>query len=499
MSRPRGSVLRDRVDPVGPIGNFVKRVLTSHRPRWSYDEAAEAITRQAENDGERNARFDRYNIRAWLLGSEPRKKNWKWITRAWNITIEDLAAVIDEHRTWKSRQLHAPTGSGTHPDSEPSSGTDHNDVPDGPPRADLFPPPILDGQPVTISAASPPYYVWDMRRRQFVRVAGMGLLLSAFPSLPLRLWESDPSDMQRFTPNSDPIESYWQILQQCWQLCNSGQLETVDRLIQSFLPDVLRNATDKPVSAALAAQSLRLLSVVRTHELRLHEKIALNQQGVEYARHTDDASTLVAALTELAVAFKYADQPHNSFAAYTEALIHADKASPLVRSRVYAAAAASYAQRSLTREAAKLMSRAHNAFPADPTQEPDWLLADYGVWLLAFYEGQARMFAGDHPNALAAFTSYDEHPTANLAPERNRLEILNQRARVAILTDDPDTFAICLHDSLTRSALIRSRKRMNEAMAIYKYESPRTWQSHPEVQAINDLIQGHTLNGPVSQ
>ena len=39
------SVLRDRVDPVGPIGNFVKRVLTSHRPRWSYDEAAESFRR----------------------------------------------------------------------------------------------------------------------------------------------------------------------------------------------------------------------------------------------------------------------------------------------------------------------------------------------------------------------------------------------------------------------------------------------------------------------
>jgi hypothetical protein len=107
MSRPRGSVLRDRVDPVGPWGQFVNGVLASHRPRWPYEEAAEAITREAVKDGERNAHFDRYNIRYWLLGSLPRRKNWKWMARGWNVTVEDIAAAIDEHLTWRSRQLHA--------------------------------------------------------------------------------------------------------------------------------------------------------------------------------------------------------------------------------------------------------------------------------------------------------------------------------------------------------------------------------------------------------
>src|ERR1700730_16092195 len=106
--RLRGSPDRERVDPVFPWGRFVEHNLPSHRPRGSNDEAAETVTREAELDGERNARFDRYNIRSWLLGAEPRKKSWRWIVRAWNLRMEDFVAAIDEHRTWKANQRHAP-------------------------------------------------------------------------------------------------------------------------------------------------------------------------------------------------------------------------------------------------------------------------------------------------------------------------------------------------------------------------------------------------------
>lgn len=341
-----------------------------------------------------------------------------------------------------------------------------------------------------VPAGEAPYYVWDMNRREFVRVAGMGLLLSAFPSAPLRLWESLPSTGSDGCPITiETLDSYWQVLDLGWTLCNNGQLAVVDGMIQSYLPHVLGRASDRPAAAALAAQSLRLLSVVRTHELRIHEKIALNQQAVEYARQASDATVLAAALTELAVAFKYADQPYNSVAAYDEALNHAHKAEPLVRSRVYAGTAAAYAQRSLPKEARKYMTLAHQAFPASPQSEPNRLMADFGVWLLAFYEGLTHMLGQDPVNARTAFTSYEEHPTAGLTPERNRLEILNQQARVAVLEGDPDAFADHLESSVVRAVAINSRKRLDEAIAIYRDETPANWVDQPRVVQLADLIE----------
>jgi hypothetical protein len=344
------------------------------------------------------------------------------------------------------------------------------------------------GRPIPISES--PYYVWDMNRREFVRVTGMGLLLSAFPALPISLSESPPPTESHGSPMTvDALDSYWQILDQCWTLCNGGQLVVVHGLIQTYLPHVLRHAPDRPAAAALAAQSLRLLSVVRTHELRLHEKVALNQQAVEYARQAGDTTVLASALTELAVAFKYADQPHNSFAVYDEALNHAERAAPLVRSRVYAATAAACAQRSLWKEAAKYMGLAHQAFPASPQREPNWLSADFGVWLLAFYEGLSHMFGHDLVNARRAFSSYEQHPTASLTPERNRLEILNQQARVAILDDDRDAFATYLESSVVRSITIRSRKRLDEAVSLYRHEIPANWREHLRGRQFIDLIE----------
>lgn len=338
------------------------------------------------------------------------------------------------------------------------------------------------------SSEEPGYYVWDVDRRQFVRLTGVGLCLSPFP-WPVYVTDSSPPHAQDSPLTIDSLESYWQILDQCWALCNGGQLTVVEGVIQGLLPQVLRHASDRPAVAGLVAQSLRLLSVVRTHQLRLIEKIVLNQQAVEYARQANDATTLAAALTELAVAFKYADQPNNSFAAYEEALNHASKAAPLVRSRVYAAAASVHAQRSLSKEAVTYLALADQAFPATPTQEPAWLSADFGVWLLAFYEGLTHLYTHDLPNARKAFASYEEHPTASLTPERNRLEILNQQARVAILEADPDSFVEHLQSAIVGSMAIRSRKRLGEALGIYQQEMPASWRRHPRVSQLVDLIE----------
>jgi tetratricopeptide (TPR) repeat protein len=261
---------------------------------------------------------------------------------------------------------------------------------------------------------------------------------------------------------------------------------TVDRLIQSFLPDLLAGSSDRPAAAALAAQSLRLLSVVRTHELRLNDKVALNQQAVEYARRGGDPTTLVAALTELAVAFKYAGQPENSFATYVEAAALADRAAPLVRSRAYAATGAAFAQRSRAREAMAYIRLAHDAFPAVPQAEPNWLTADYGIWLLAFYEGQTHLFNNNPADADRAFSSYEQHPMANITPERNRLEILNQQARAAIMAGDLDRFADRLDAAIVGSTAIQSRKRLDEAVAIYRDDMPSAWRRDAVIRRLSE-------------
>ncbi len=338
-------------------------------------------------------------------------------------------------------------------------------------------------------AASAPYYQWDMKRRQFVRAGGAGLVLAALSPLPLDAFERLSARAARAPLTLDALDSYWQIIDQCWVLCNSGQLSPVDSLIQGLLPELARHAADRPAAAALTSQSLRLLGIVRTHELRLQDKMVLSQQAVEYARRGSDPTTLVAALTELAVAFKYADQPENSFATYLEAVVPAEQAAPLVRSRVYAATAAAFAQRSLAKDAEGYIHRAYKAFPSDPQSEPHWLSADYGIWLLAFYEGMTHLSAGRADEADRAFRAYQEHPMAGITPERNRLEILNQRCRAAIMAGDLEQFADHLQSALAGATAIGSRKRLDEALAIYRDEMPVIWRQTAIMRQLADRFQ----------
>jgi len=477
-----------RVEPQGPLGHLINDALI-RRGRLGRDRAATLINQAAAREGE-HASYDRSSMRNWIgRRVVPRADTLRWIGQALDIPLPALAAAATA--TEDQRSAHVTAGPADYqPTHAPTHACDPNDI-TSPPTAHHKDDDIYRSSPQSTRGGELPYYVWDMKRRQFLRAGSTAILMSAFSSLPVDPYDSlMPSVFHdsHVTIDINALDTYWQLVEQCWALCNAGQLDAVDHIIQGFLPDVLTHATDRAAIAALAAQSLRLLSVVRTHQLRLHEKVALNQQAVEYARQANDPTMLVAALTELAVAFKYADQPENSFGTYLEAVAQADKAAPLVRSRAYAATAAAFAQRSRLKEAATYISRAHNAFPANPEREPGWLSADYGIWLLSFYEGLTQMQAGNAAAADAAFMSYEQHASAGLAPERNRLEVINHLARTAIMAGDLDSFAHHLHAAIIGAGAIHSRKRLDEAVAIYRYETPAAWRQDPQVKQIEDML-----------
>lgn len=182
-------------------------------------------------------------------------------------------------------------------------------------------------------------------------------------------------------------------------------------------------------------------------------------------------------------------QPRNALAAYLEALQFAERAAPFARSRIYAGAAAALAQQGDVELAAKYVGKAQDAFPARPELDPHWQSVDYGVWLLAFYEGLTHLSRNDPLAAERAFVSYEKHPMAALTPERCRLEILNQRARAAIMSGELEPCADRLRSAVAGAMTIRSRKRLDEALSIYRNETPRAWRNHPSLKSIAEVQQ----------
>jgi tetratricopeptide (TPR) repeat protein len=313
----------------------------------------------------------------------------------------------------------------------------------------------------------------------------------AFPGDSLRrlcrLFRCHPAQLG-WPQSLEALDRQQQLMEECWGLCDTGDTHTAERVVRGFLPAVARSAGDRGGAAILTARGLRLMGLIRQHQLRIRDKVSYCQQAVEYARQSGDATTLVGALIDLAVGFRYAGQPANDFAMHNEALQHVERATPLTRSRAYAAIAAAFAQRSQSAEAAKYIRRAYQAFPADPQSDPHWLSSDAGIWYVSFHEGRALTALGRPAEAERAFESYKQHSTARAVPERVRLEIENERARAAALAGDLELYASRLRSGLKGSLALGSRKRYHEALSIYQLNTPPHWRRQPLMAQVTEEI-----------
>lgn len=296
-------------------------------------------------------------------------------------------------------------------------------------------------------------------------------------------WEWLATSNQSATMSSETLMYFESMIGNVWGLSNNGELVVAEQALSTFLPKLLGQAPHQPDAARLAAQGLRLQSVLAAHELQLQEKVMLCEQAVEYAKLSGEGNALVSSLTELAVAYKYTDQPEKSLLTYQEALGYVDHASSqLVQSRVYAASASAFAKAGRQREARFYIDLAHETFPSQPDHDPLATLADYGKYLLIFYHGTIHLDLKEYEQAWNIFD--DVNHLGSAVPERNRLEIRNNQGRVAAQMQDLERYTVCFEDGLRSSIALKSLKRYNEALKIFQEDMPATWLKEDPIQRL---------------
>jgi len=327
--------------------------------------------------------------------------------------------------------------------------------------------------------------------QSLIELAGMAVVATS--TIDLESWER-LSSTKPLAMDTKAFTHFNTLMSECWELGKS-QLAIADRVLTGFLPDMIELAPHRPEAAFLATQGLRLRSILTAHQLNISSKVTLCQKAVEYAKISEDTNSLVSALTELGAAYKYADQHDNSLKTYQEALHYSSEASPLLRTRVYAAAAASFAQHKRKREADFYIQLAYEDFPTDPTTDPSFIYADSGIYMIAYYEGVMRLGMDQPIKAYQAFESYMDHPASSITPERNRLEIINQQGKAAIMLNNLEQYADHLEQGITGAIALKSKKRFDEAIKIFQEVMPKIWLDEPQIKHI---IEQYSLSSGVN-
>jgi DNA-binding SARP family transcriptional activator len=322
-----------------------------------------------------------------------------------------------------------------------------------------------------------------MNRLRRTTIEGL-LRLAGVTAVPQEWWERftspDPSLL-----TEEAFATFQQLLEDGWGLCNAGEWEMTELVLKHFLPSALRKASQHQEARLLAAQGLVLRSILEAHRLKLALMLPLCQQAVAYAKEAGEHTTLCMSLNGLAVAYKYNQRFDDSLQSYISALPYCDEhASPLVRSRIFAGLAAAYARQKRQQEAALYLTLAYEHFPAAPEADPHFLSADHGLYMIAYYEGLMYIALNQPQKAVDAFEHLKQQLPIAAVPQRNYLEMLNQTGRAAILSHDLDYYASCLKEGLRGALELKSQKRLDEAIRIFREEAPQSWQTTPQIREV---------------
>jgi tetratricopeptide (TPR) repeat protein len=280
----------------------------------------------------------------------------------------------------------------------------------------------------------------------------------------------------------------------CWELCNTGQLQMAEQALAGFLPHFLQLAPSHAQAACLASEGLRLQSILVAHQLKLMDKVTLCQQSVMYAKQANDNSILVAALFELGTAFRYTQQDENVLRTSQEMLFYSRNVPPLLQARVYMVAAEALARCGRAKEADFYIQLAYETFPDHSGYDPI-VRVNASLPSLGLYEGLTYLSQGKGDKAFNTFggklfegrlTGYQ---SMSALPERIRLEITNHQGQAAILSNNLEEYARCLEEGLTGAIALKSQKRFQEAVTIFRQETPAQWHNEPQLKDIAERFQ----------
>lgn len=333
-----------------------------------------------------------------------------------------------------------------------------------------------------------------MDRREAIKtIGGIGVVLATPP----HLLSQTLSHQTPLAPVQLPHveEEMWpqfeKLIETCWHLSKGNTLDIVEPILWSYLPP-LATIADRPgqqqqIAASIASKGYQLAAILAGHRDDLNARQSYCEHALSYGNKAKDRNLQIAALRQLALTFDYKDRPRKALETYESSLPLLNEASPLLRARMYAGLAYSYALYDQEQEALRCIKLAYESFPDDPDNDPTSLYADCGYFTIVLWDGLTRMDLNRFREADQAFAQIDGREPKIKVPERVRIEFLNYQAEAFIGLRDLERCCAYLEEAVQASLKLRSERRYTQASEVYQ-KMRQVWHNEPRVKALRDLF-----------
>jgi transcriptional regulator with XRE-family HTH domain len=334
------------------------------------------------------------------------------------------------------------------------------------------------------------------RRKMLEQILGTTAITLTIPTQELlnpEPWERlSRSLMQPSNVNIATLDHFRMLTETCWHLCNASEASTVERILPTYLPRVETLAQQsshyQKIAASITTQGYILAAEVDKGNVSAMERYC--DLAVQYSQIAEDHNLYIAALKQQATIALIAHKPEKALQVYLQTLPFIRSASPLVRARIYlglASAYARYIREQGKEEAKRYLNLAHEAFPANPENDPAFLYTVCSIPVLYLYDGLTYMDINDPQSAWDALTYVDGlHPKVTVR-ESIRIEFVNLQARAAVALGDMELSRTYLEAGITAAQIQGYGLWAGESFEVYQ-EMQSKWPNERYVKDIAELF-----------
>jgi DNA-binding SARP family transcriptional activator len=327
------------------------------------------------------------------------------------------------------------------------------------------------------------------RRDALVMIAG----------LPLSLLIKTPTDRTSSLFIEDFLTQCTASMTACWHLMRGSQLSIVEEVLPAYLPTLIHLTQHlspyQKKAASLAAQGCLLRGLLALHRMDFAARATYCLQAIQYGQVAENSNLRVAALMHLGNTYYYGKEPAKALATFQEALPFIGDVSPLLGSCIHLRLAMASATCNQHQDTLRYIALAHQIFPEYPENDPGFLYAEYSQVNLSLGEGQAYLDLGVHvpesdyfEQAWNTFAKVGRHRSSTVISERNRIQIINCQAATAVKLGNLENFRTYLTRGVSGAKGLNSKKRLQEAIIVYKEARDNKWPQEPQVKELADLF-----------
>ena len=306
--------------------------------------------------------------------------------------------------------------------------------------------------------------------------------------------EQSSDESLTYSSQSEALALWSSGITSCWQLYMVGSQTELERLVPTYLTNLirptLRPGPDQPVAARLTAQAYQLLTLL---ELQRGDFVAAQKsstQALIYSQLSKDWNLYVASQLRLAAVFSARKRVGSALSSYNDALYRitatSDNISPILHSWIFAGLSEIQASMGREKEALQFLQLAFAVFPDEPENDPSFPYTRCDRSLLYLYEGLIFLRLGQPKIAWDAFSQVDDMKPA--PPERIRTEFLHQKAYTSCLLGNIVQSCIYLEAAARAAQEIESDLAFSEVYALYTHMLS-LWGQESRVKALAQLFQ----------